>query len=326
MTKCASALSVIATVTQSLLARLASRSAPPPGAITRFVAKRIVTPFAPFVLSDAWLSDEIKDCKLERLNPQSVDLSSNRTPPKLENQVIFVQSDRLELFRDTVLDQISAPFILITGKWHLPAIELGDTTSAILRNPFLTAWFSQNAPAQSNIKPFPYGVGLDRAPTVWAAAQLHRVLGLRRKGIFVPYARVHDHLEGKVRETRERLAEVYRPTRKSHLSYIASILRHRYVISPAGDRPDTYRHWETIALGGILISDLPSHWQALFGAQMALVEDLTLSDPIQPLDQTYLRPNPRLASMRLWRRVLLQSGVSDARTAPKRHGFPENSE
>ena len=272
--------------------------------IIRWFARRIVTPFTPFVLSDAWLSPEIHKYGLQTLNKTAVDLSKNREfLPDKTNPIFFVQSDQLEVFRDTVLRRISRPFILVSGKWHLPSLTTDQVVSDILASPFLTTWYSHNTPSPAKILPFPYGVNLSSAPLIWAAARLRPVIGFRRKGLFVPYARIHSHLEGAVRETRLRIQETAKSPRLGLTRYLLAVLRHQYVISPQGDRPDTYRHWESIALGAVPVSDLAPHWTELFGEHMVFVENLPKSLGDKLPEETF-RPGTHLVSVKYWRETL----------------------
>lgn len=271
----------------------------------RFFARRIVTPFTPFVLSHAWLSSEVQKYKLQGLNPRSIDLSKRIALPNKPNTIIYVQVDQLEFFREQVLDKITAPFTLVTGKWHLPALTIDNVASEILANPFLTAWYSQNTPSPSKILAFPYGVNLNSAPLIWSAAHLRSVLGFARKGVFVPYVRIHSHLKGAVRENRLRIREIAGNPHMGLARYLLAILRHKYVISPPGDRSDTYRHWESIALGAMPISDLGPHWTALFGEHMVLVDDLVEALTHTP-PETAFRPAVSLASVSHWRKIVLE--------------------
>jgi hypothetical protein len=146
-------------------------------------------------------------------------------------------------------------------------------------------------------------VNLSSAPLIWLGARLRPVIGFRRKGLFVPYARIHGHLEGAVRENRLRIQEMAKPRRLGLARYLLAVLRHQYVISPQGDRPDTYRHWESIALGAVPISDLAPHWTELFGEHMVFVEDLpkSLGDKLPAVT---FRPGTHLVSVRYWRDTL----------------------
>jgi len=275
----------------------------------RFFALQVVTPFTPFVLSDAYFSPEIEKYGLQKLNPKSINLAKTRKMPSLKNPVIFVQVDQLATFCSTILGDIFQPFTLITGKWHLPPLQEDGYTQEILENPFLTEWYSQNQ-VYSNlpILPFPYGVELTSAPHIWWRMRLRGIFGLGRSGVFVPHVRIHRHLAGSALQTRQELHSLASP-RLPLAPYLGKILRHRFVISPPGDRLDTYRHWECVALGAVPVSNLPHIFSELFGDGMIFVDslaDFVRSNPklIRPA------PNARLASVRYWRDRVKNQGFS----------------
>ena len=43
-----------------------------------------------------------------------------------------------------------------------------------------------------------------------------------------------------------------------------------------GDRPDAYRHWESIGLGTVPISNCPAVYQQLFGKNMVFLAETTM--------------------------------------------------
>lgn len=55
-------------------------------------------------------------------------------------------------------------------------------------------------------------------------------------------------------------------------AYYDEIISSQFLLSPRGDRPDTYRHWEAIGLGAIPISNINrSCFGSLFGQNMLYV-------------------------------------------------------
>lgn len=53
-----------------------------------------------------------------------------------------------------------------------------------------------------------------------------------------------------------------------------ALAEHRFVISPAGHRPDTFWHWGIIAMGAIPVSTLPKSFSELLGQNIVFVDDL----------------------------------------------------
>jgi hypothetical protein len=267
----------------------------------RFFAQRIVTPFTPYILSDAFLSTDVEKYGLRGLNPRSMNLAESPDWPAGECSVVFVQVNQLESFADEILPRTPGPFILITGKWHLPGLTLNRSVDVILANPHLKCWYSQNQIYENvPILPFPFGVKLSSALHVYWRMRLRKVLGLGRSGVFVPHVASHTHLEGPALEARSELADVMGP-RLSLPRYLNKILRHRYVVSPPGDRMDTYRHWESVALGAIPVSNLAPSLSGLFAEAMLHRPDFRDIESLGP-QGSGCTPRPELASVSLWRK------------------------
>ena len=239
--------------------------------VLRFVAQRLVTPFTPYVLAEAFLASEVLKYGLRGLNPRALDLSQSDPSTASAHSVLLAQVNQLDDFCRDVLPKIVGPFTLITGKWHLPALQRSDYVTTILGSRHLNRWYSQNQVFDDlPILPFPYGVKLSSAPHVYWRMLLQCVLGLGRSGVFVPHVATHRHLVGAAVEARRELEGVMRPRLKL-TTYLNKILRHKFVISPPGDRMDTYRHWECVALGAVPVSNLPRGFAALFGTHMMMM-------------------------------------------------------
>jgi hypothetical protein len=269
----------------------------------RFFASRVVTPFTPYVVSDAFLASEVDKYGLRGLNPRSINLAESSEWPASECPIVFVQLNQVDTFAQQILPRIPGSFILVTGKWHLPGFELGDSVDVILANPHLKRWYSQNQIYENvPILPFPYGVKLSSAAHVYWRMRLQQVLGLGRSGVFVPHVASHAHLEGPALQARGELAEMMGPRLKL-TPYLNRILRHKYVVSPPGDRKDTYRHWESVALGAIPVSNLPPPLSLLFGTgmfQTASFSAVTSAGFTAP----GCAPRPQLATVAYWRKRL----------------------
>jgi len=256
----------------------------------------LVTPFSPFILSNYFLSDEVTTLGLQYLNPDSlaIDLRTVFTP----NSVIFCQVDQLEEFAEKFLPQLDVPVTLITGKWNLPGLSDTPTVRKILENPQIVRWYSQNQIFDHlAIEPFPYGVNFFSAHMVLREMRRAKK-GTNRIGLLVPFAKIHTHLPTVPKEIRTSL----QPAMEKELrlgGYLKSISSAKYVISPPGDRPDTYRHWECIALGAIPVSDLPASFVELFGDNAVFVNNLP-DFSVPPSSDSYLGPDARIAELSYW--------------------------
>ena len=76
---------------------------------------------------------------------------------------IYVCSDALARFAQTVLPHLQSPFVLVSGDSDLPISpsSLGEATfQRLLQSPLLLRWYAQNCAAEAD-KLFPLPIGLD---------------------------------------------------------------------------------------------------------------------------------------------------------------------
>jgi hypothetical protein len=256
----------------------------------------LVNPFSPFILSDFYLSNEVHKLGLGFLNPKSKPIDSSTV--YFRHATVFCQVDQLEEFAEIVLKNLNVPITLITGKWELPALEDTTCVRQILNHPMIYRWYSQNQVfAHLDIEPFPYGVNLFTS---------HKVLKIMKKrrnprkpvGLLVPFATIHPHLSKDVAKIRKSLLELMEPPMPID-RYLRSISRAEYVISPPGDRPDTYRHWECVALSSIPICLETTNFDRIFGNTLVSVKSLSQFS-VRDKSVTNATPNEELAYASFW--------------------------
>jgi len=273
---------------------------------TLVAAHRVVNQLTGFILSDYHLSTQVHSDGWAFLNNKSVRLDKASMSKIPDNSVIYVNSQETELFATTYLPHLTKNFVLISGEIWSPLQPCGSAVDTMLSHPGLLAWFCQNREDDNlPLRPFPFGVALRGINTVVQAMDKHRNT-VKDGDVFVPYSAVHPHLEGEVADIRKRLEPVMAEPMR-HQDYLEQLARHRFVISPAGDRPDTFRHWESVAMGAIPVSTLPNSFSELFGDSIILVDDLA-SSVLAPLESKRKEANRELATTRHWRQV-----VSDAK-------------
>ena len=195
--------------------------------------------------------------------------------------------------------------MLISGKWQLPKVRHGSFVGELLRSEKVGAWFSHN----SNVdhpkrRPFPYGVCHLTASDVLDEAGAPAPD--RKDGIYFGYVGVHEHLTPEAREARLSFKERMDSMRPLP-EYLRRMHSYRFVASPQGDRPETYRHWEAIALGSVPISDAPRQsFEPLFGASMIYLERMRDILELDPASLDSVQPNPTLAGCAYWAERLEQ--------------------
>jgi hypothetical protein len=241
--------------------------------MVRRSANRLVTPFTGFVLSQHFLSREIGKLGFRWLAPRSKDLAQHGSSEVVSQDVIYCQVDQLEEFYLEYLPRITVPYVLITGKESLPGLEDTETARQVLKDPNLIAWFSQNQIFEHlDIQPFPYGVSAWKARSIEREARRARVL-TRRRAVYLPYCSIHEHLPEGARRLRKTLEPFMEPL-EPFSQYLRHLSESLFILSPPGDRPDTYRHWEIIATGGVPVSDLPPKLLEMFEGHVLQTENL----------------------------------------------------
>ena len=178
---------------------------------------------------------------------------------------IFVESVRLNDFVEQCLPTLKVHIILITGRWHVPAV--GETTSArkILASPFIYRWFLQNPFTQhEKIVQLPYGVMHSNLPSFAKFAADVDLTAARQ------FLLLNLHL-GKTNQQRAQIKSGDKRRLLVH-EYYARLSQAKFIISPAGDRPDCHRHLEAIGLGVRPICNCPEHFKALYGDTMLFAD------------------------------------------------------
>ena len=262
-------------------------------------AREIVTPFTPFMFSHHYLSFEIDEFGLGWLNPGSHNLL--RRVGVSAGDIVYCRDDQLEQFCVEILPQIRERFVLLTGTGTPGGLPNNRWVHTILRSELLLEWFAQNQIHPTlDIRIFPQGVNLTTAPQVSLFMELSRFLRKREGLPLVPFVTVHPHLVSPVREIRQELAGLM-DKRKGILAYLLQIARSRTVISPPGDRDDTFRHWECILLGSFPITNLTGNYKLLFEDNMIYCSDLlTATGQVAVLPKS--RPDSKIGTVRYWRK------------------------
>jgi hypothetical protein len=271
--------------------------------LLRRLANQLVTPFTPFVLSDWYISNEVDGRDLRFLNSLSKRLTPENASAVAPGAVIYVQVDQLHIF-EALLPNICSKVVLLTGKWGLPGLQDSEVVRRILAFGKVDSWWSQNQIfANLPINLFPYGLDLFSLPKLTRQlGSLHQEALTDRKLLYVPFARVHEHLSGDALAVRRNL-EPYMHKPLSQAQYFREMSRYRFVVSPRGDRPDTYRHYEALALGAIPVTDLPAAFKDLFGEDAVFVSSLVevAKSPETLLMCTERAVDPLILQVQTWR-------------------------
>lgn len=268
----------------------------------RRLGRFYLNPFTGFVLSKWFLSSEVEELRLRHLNFSSRKLTELNASKVREGSIIFVQADELHDFIDKILPEIRNRFVLITGKYHLPGLELSSSIKQMGDDPRVALWFTQNQVFEDlKAVPFPYGLNF------FTLKELHKsVKNLRNTKKLdkplIPFSRIHPHLKGDALRIRTELTPFMGPALALE-EYYLQINKYRFVVSPPGDRPDTHRHYECIALGAYPIGSVPTSFRQVFGENMLYTANL-----VDAAKGDFFRvkgsPNARLVYTKFWRKFV----------------------
>jgi hypothetical protein len=262
----------------------------------------IVNPFLPILLCDHHFGVTDLPRTTVRVNNLDVSRLGNVSPYDL----VCCQTDALKSFNDTVLPHLQKPIILFTHKWNKPQVEPSDLAEGVKSHPMIAHWISQNPiyPDGDKYSAFPYGIRADNLEH-YAGALLsydRRAKDTVVKHLFV----TNTHESRKILPTMPSLHPQ---------SYYDEIKSTQFLLSPRGDRPDTYRHWEAVGLGAIPVSNINrSCFESLFGDNMLYVnntmEMLSLLNGASARSNVYKTPDRGLVSAVYWTQRVKQIRAS----------------
>lgn len=172
-----------------------------------------------------------------------------------QNASIYVQFADVPEFIQFVLPTITAPFVLITSQHALAhccdRIDVtgfgAESTATLLQSPFLLHWYTTNPWFRHPlVSGWPYGLAYSSLP-IYEQAYANAKSTRKTVGVF------HGALGTSHRPSRIGLPQGQASSPETYYTRMAS---YSHVLSPNGDRPDCYRHYEALGLGTIPITEL----------------------------------------------------------------------
>ena len=266
-----------------------------------FLLNNLITSFSLYYLSDHYIGNELERFKIP-IKTKSNNLLINKNINSLINmQILFVQNDFFDRFIKDFLPNIQCKFILITGQWNLPALEVNNITKSLLFDNRIHKWFSQN-PVFKHPKyiPFPYGLNYGynlENPEIIIYAQ--ELLKNHNKSINILNLPMN-YITNQCREIFPKLKSI------PHNIFYEEMHKSKFILSPIGDRDDCYRHWEAIGLETMPISNVGDLYKDLFQDNMIYVNNtpdmLKLFDEQKNLEYKYL--NKDLICLDYWKEYI----------------------
>lgn len=263
---------------------------------------KIINPLTPLFICDHYIGD---DELLFVSNALKLDFSKFKLGNNLLNckkkikrgEIVAVQIKYLNIFLEKILPQLKKPIKLITHQWNLPQIHKNKMSEFLLNHPMIQEWYCQNPiyPLSEKYKPFPYGI--------MKGSDLETIIDeiLLNRYIDKDEILVNLWVNKKTNKSREILPD----SNKTNMSeYYKNISKNKFVLSPAGDRDDTYRHYESIALGTIPIANVGENYKYIFEDSMYYVnstkEMVELLENNKLLENKYKEPNRNIILTDYW--------------------------
>ena len=237
------------------------------------------------------------------------------------NDTLFVGFDKLEEFVHSILPNITTDVVLITCNWvdEFNSTEwVAPLAHAIVSHPHVLGWFVKNVARRlgdvyanhKRIHSFPLGLKPYLGPAAY-----RRPVPFYRKA-FLDFWNVIDNKNSSFQKTQILYLSPIRDTNKirkallqqpeyaqskntkrilQYQQYLRKIAGSVFVLSPDGVRPDCHRHYESIGLGAIPITNNPRQYYPhleeadLYGVLYNnSMSNLTLlQEQLTPLAQSY---------------------------------------
>lgn len=224
------------------------------------------------------------------------------------NDVVYVHTDpqMIRYFLETIVPYLKKhkiKVILFTGKETLPQVRRTDLSDRLLACDEIRLWISQNPIYDNHPKyfAFPYGLRSNRN-----MLNIYRTYYRRpnvTKTIFLSNMAqlAHQHLsKGHIRNKHK---ELFHKDKLRIEDYMDTLHRSKFTVSTAGDRDDCYRHYESILMGCIPVTNIRKPlYEQIFGDNMVFMSDDELVSCVKrECELTYRKPNQDIVLLSFWK-------------------------
>jgi hypothetical protein len=273
----------------------------------------IVNPYTPYFLCDRHVGGE--DDGVGEHSPREgiaiTPLHAGNAARVKPCDVVCVDAVAFDGFASDVLPRLPSQVILFTHRWRLPQVQRSNVTDAVRAHDKVYHWFAQNPiyPSDGRYTAFPYGI---RNTMLKVMSSFMLAYHRGRAGAAPPKNTTLEHPQMALTHPSRKSLVAHNARRGRRMrmgapDYYARIGQTKFLISPRDDRPDTYRHWEAIALGAIPIANIDAGlYGPLFGEDMLFVNDtdamLALLDRPDSLEGRYHEPHSGRVSTLYWAR------------------------
>jgi hypothetical protein len=180
-----------------------------------------------------------------------------------ENDTIFIPFTEVERFVNTVLDQLTKNIVVISGDWQYVEPAPNRAIHKLLNHTHVLKWFCQNLPIYGGanlfhpkIAPFPYGLKEGGTSKLNPLPSFKLILfgSIENKSLINKTNIIFDGPLGRGDGKRSKVPQSSK--KMAPAVYYAEMAKSMYVLSPNGDRPECFRHYEAIGLGTVPITEL----------------------------------------------------------------------
>jgi hypothetical protein len=187
------------------------------------------------------------------------------------DDTLFVSYAKIEEFTIDFLPYINTTFVLITTPFHIIYPEGIDLLAPnITSHSYLLHWFAPNIQNYTGgfefhhkVSPFPLGL----KPNMGGSLAFRNPVPVFRQVFLETWNGNNNETEfqdnktinifsGYIANTNHLRKNIASGRKLNYVDYLRTISRSKYVISPDGDHPDCHRHYESIGLGAIPITQL----------------------------------------------------------------------
>ena len=228
----------------------------------------IINPFSLYYLCDHYYGNECKVYNIPIPKEKNDLLSNNNIASIKEYDIVHCEVNFFTDFCTKILNKIDTKFILTTGQWNLPQIQKNELTEMIRHHKNVILWISQN-PIYENSNSylaFPYGI-------VHYNIEHYAKILLDMPSITKMKEIIYLPINNLTNISRRKLPVISTIPAEE---YYKKLAESKFIISPIGDRDDTYRHYEAIGLGAIPISNVHNLYENIFHKNMiyATIDDM----------------------------------------------------
>ena len=252
---------------------------------------KIINPCSLYYLCNHYIGNECVKYNIPLPSDKNDILTSNNLELIKDYDIIHVQVDFFPKFCNEMLDKINKKIILTTGQMHDAALSnKNELTNKILKHPYILLWVSQNPIYTSNENEkymgFPYGMHFNHIEML-INVLLQEMQLIKTKEV----THLFTHITHSSRKLLPVVPEI------NLYDFFIKVAESKYLISPVGDRPDTYRHYEAIALGAIPISNINKElYECIFENNMyyTTIEEMVIAINNNSIPGEYFEPNKDL--------------------------------